>query len=96
MSCPEKNYAQVGDTIEIVYKETPLFGLHFVVLPRPEGQKCTSMVGDAWIFDCDEERHRVLEPEYYKIIRRADSPDTKSVDVSLEKQRDDNLRKVFG
>lgn len=39
-----------------------------------------------------------LQPMHYRIVKsgKRASQDTKSVDVSLEEQRDANLRQVFG
>lgn len=102
MSETEQEYANPGDTIEITNKMWDHFGKHFLVVARPpEYPPDNYPEGCAWVSNWESRMAYdsvFIRHEYYKIVSRGKTTthDTKSVDVSLERQRDDNLRKVFG
>lgn len=94
MDSPERDYAQVGDTIEITYEKKTWLGRQFVVIPPPEKINSNPQPGDAWISnELDSGSPGFIRFCNYKVIKRAQ--ETGSVDVSLRKQLNNNLKSVF-
>lgn len=91
----EQKFAIPGDTVEITFRDTLLFSRQFVVVPKPKSQTCKDFAGDVWVLDEIDGTYNLTGPGHYRIIKRAKTPDTKSVDVFLQEQLDDNLRSLF-
>lgn len=89
-------HAQPGDTIEITSLDPDWMGKRLVVIERPNNAIGQTPKGDAWIIFG---RHaRFFTPCQYKVVHTVENRDRRSelsVDESLAKQRDDNLRSAF-
>jgi len=98
-SPPEvEGWAKPGDTIRITYRESTSFGKTFLVVECPDEYK--HYVGCyAWVY-LDHGPAAFLIKEYEIVndtkTKQSHHKDEKSVDESLDKQRDDNLRHAFG
>lgn len=93
----KKEFPRPGDTIEIIYKDEHLFGKLFTVIqcPTEEEEECKQS-NLVWIkyngcVCC-------VYASWCKIITRSNISThfDNNVDQFLDKQRDDNLRSVFG
>ncbi len=89
-------HAQPGDIIEITTGNSDLKGKRVAVVECPSEFRKNSYPGEAWIHERAYATH--LSPKSYTIIKRANSRVTQNddVDKSLARQRDDNLRSLFG
>lgn len=90
--------AKPGDTIEIITSSIDInrwaIGRQFLVMECPDDEKDNSrFFGGTWIECFVEGAICITDPENYRIIKHADKH---NVDVFLDKQRDTNLRSVFG
>lgn len=91
-------HAHPGDTIEITHECSPLDGQQFVVIEAPSLATRISENGYAWFHDRGG-IELCAAPGVYKIISRGAGPcdvGLSDADTSLNKQRDDNLRSIFG
>lgn len=87
-------WAKPGDTILITYKESTSLGKTFLVIECPDEYQ--HYVGCyAWV-NLDHGPAAFLIKEYEIVCACASCQGGKSVDESLDKQRDDNLRHAFG
>jgi hypothetical protein len=92
----DDQYAKPGDVIEITCHHSDLKGQRITVMECPQKYQDTCLIEGAW--------HNTRgHPTYfsvgdYVIIKRANSPVAQNVDVdkSLKRQRDDQLRSLFG
>lgn len=99
MSCPEQDYAQVGDTIEITCDQTPLFERQLVVVAPPEREThLEHKTGDAWVWDTTIPEFPELlgfRHDHYILIKKVSEEQTRSIDDFLRKQLHDNLGSIF-
>jgi len=93
MTSPKvEGWAKPGDTILITYRESTSLGKTFLVIECPDEYK--HYVGRyAWV-NLDHGPAAFLIKEYS--IVSSEKSGRESVDESLDKQRDDNLRHAFG
>lgn len=87
------DHAKPGDVIEITDPESDLLGKRVTVVECPEEYRSFHAVGETW-------HHTRGRPTYFRdgnyvIVKRANSQND-DVDKSLDRQRDDNLRSLFG
>lgn len=91
--------AQSGDTIEVTDSKSKYFGRKMVIIEWPNetivqfrgrGEVCFLTDDSDQDFD-----YYYITDQHYKVVSEKESNQT-GVDASLRKQRDDNLRDVFG
>lgn len=92
---------QIGDTIRITVQ--PFTGKEFVVIECPRGYEIVDRPDSVWVMNgtlpSELGGYGLKYPKDYLVVKTASGvtvSDTSNVDAALDKQRDDNLRKVFG
>lgn len=91
-------YAKPGDIVEVTYDHPDWKGLKYEVIEYPPDGIAQSRPGDAWGRRNHNGTPFVIRKDFYIIVKQTNRAMTQNSDVdkSLDRQRDDQLRSLFG